>query len=310
MSIEVDRLRTDPVEAAKLMRLATYASCSVALLLIAIKSFAWLSTGSVAMLSSMVDSMLDAAASLVTLFAVRHSLTPADEEHRFGHGKAEPLAGLGQSAFIAGSAVFLLFQAGSRLFHPAPVIQSSLGIAVMIFSMVVTLGLVLFQRQVIRRTGSHAVGADSLHYLGDLLSNAAVILALILAGMFGWVYADPILAGLIAIFILHGAWQIFRGAYDHLMDREFPEEQREQIRRIVMRHPEVRDLHDLRTRTSGLSSFIQLHIEMDGQMTLLDAHRVADAVELELQTEFPGTEVIVHQDPAGINETRPDFSAP
>jgi len=300
---------TGGLAGARLMRAATYASMAVALILIAVKVGAWIATGSVAMLSSLIDSMLDAAASLLNLLAVRQALMPADKEHRFGHGKAEPLAGLGQAAFIAGSAVFLLFEATSRLIHPQPVAQGMLGIAVMIFSIVLTALLVGFQRFVIRRTGSMAIGADSLHYLSDLVTNLSIIVALVLAFQFGITLADPLFAMAIGFYILYSAWQIFRQAYDHLMDREFPDAMREQIRTIVMRHPDVRALHDLRTRAAGTSSFIQMHIEMDAAITLLQAHAIADEVEAELLAAFPDTEVIIHQDPAGVMETRPHFAA-
>jgi ferrous-iron efflux pump FieF len=293
----------------RLMRLATYASVLVAFVLIGAKLFAWLGTDSVAMLSSLVDSVLDAVASLLNLLAVRQSLTPADKEHRFGHGKAEPLAGLGQAAFIAGSAVFVLFEAATRLFHPQAVGQGSVGVMVMLFSVALTLALVLFQRLVIRRTGSMAIGADFLHYISDLLTNLSVIAALVLSAQFGWSFADPLFAGVIALFILHSAWQIFHRAYDHLMDREFPDDVRASIRRLVMEHPQVRALHDLRTRSSGTSSFIQMHLELDSGITLAEAHRISDEVEDTLLKFFPGAEVIIHQDPAGLDEKQPRFAA-
>jgi len=291
------------------MRLATYASVVVAFVLIGAKLFAWLGTGSVAVLSSLVDSILDAVAALLNLLAVRQALTPADAEHRFGHGKAEPLAGLGQAAFIAGSAVFLLFEAATRLLHPQPVTQGTVGIAVMVVSVVLTLALVLFQRLVVSNTASMAIGADALHYLADLLTNVSVIVALILSERFGFTYADPLFAGGIGLAILYGAWQILRRAYDHLMDREFPDERRAEIRRIALKHPMVRALHDLRTRSSGTSSFIQMHLELDADISLAEAHRISDEVEASLLQSFPGAEVIIHQDPAGLEERKPHFAA-
>ena len=200
-----------------LMRWATYAAMAVALVLILVKIAAWLATDSVAMLSSLVDSILDAAASMLNLLAVRQALMPADKEHRFGHGKAEPLAGLGQAAFIAGSAVFLLFEATTRLIHPQPVAQGTLGVGVMVFSILLTAALVGFQRFVIRRSGSMAIGADSLHYLSDLATNLSIIAALVLAYQFGITIADPLFALGIGLYILYSAWRIFRLAYDHLM---------------------------------------------------------------------------------------------
>ena len=297
-------------ERARMMRLAGYASVGVAFLLIGAKVAAYLLTGSVALLSSLLDSLLDAGASLVNLYAIRQSLTPADREHRFGHGKAEPLAALGQTAFIAGSAAFLAFQAVGRLIAPVPVQHGEIGIAVMVFSIVATLLLVTYQRRVIRRTGSFAVRADSLHYLGDLFVNASVIVALLLSAGWGWHIADPLFAIGIAAYILYTAWQIFRGALDMLMDRELADEVRGRIRKIALNHPRVMSVHDLRTRAAGRSIFVQMHLEMDPEMLLREAHEVADAVELAIMAEFPGAEVIIHEDPAGIEEPRKPFERP
>jgi ferrous-iron efflux pump FieF len=289
------------------MRLATYASVATAGVLIVVKMAAWLYTDSVSLLSTLIDSLLDAAASIVNLLAVRHALVPADREHRFGHGKAEPLAALGQSTFIAGSAIFLVFEAVQRLYAPRPIGHIDTGIAVMVFAIVVTFVLTRFQAYVVRRTGSIAVQADSLHYVGDLLVNGAVIVALLLVSQFGWLYADPLFGLGIAGYILYNAWKIARGALDMLMDRELPDDARARIKAVALAHPEVRSLHDLRTRTSGRQTFIQLHLEIDGDMALRDAHQVADTVEQELQAAFPDAEVIIHQDPYGIEEERKSF---
>lgn len=304
---EVAATRAAPEDAARLMRLATWASVAVALALIGAKLAALWMTGAVAMLSSLVDSMLDAGASTVNLLAVRHALQPADREHRFGHGKAEAIGSLGQAAFIAGSAAFVLFQAAERLLHPQPVDETATGVAVMAFSIALTGALVLFQRGVMRRTGSLAVAADSLHYLADLFGNLAVIAALLLAGLLGWLWADPAFAALIALYLLWGAIQVFRAARDQLMDRELPDEQRARIREIVTRHPEVLAMHDLRTRSSGLRTFIQLHLELAPEMTLRRAHVISDEVEAEVQAAFPEAEVIIHQDPHGVEEARAVF---
>jgi ferrous-iron efflux pump FieF len=298
--------RIGPAE-ERLMRLATYAAVAVATILILGKFGAYLLTGSVSMLSTLIDSLLDVAASLVNLVAVRHALTPADREHRFGHGKAEALAGLGQSAFIAGSAVFLLVQAGDRLYHPHPLENGAFGIGVMLVSMALTAVLVVFQRHVIRRTRSIAISADSLHYAGDVAVNLAVLLALLLSMRFGWHLADPLFALAIGGYIIFNAWQIARAAYDVLMDRELPDAERERIKEIARAHPQVRDLHDLRTRMSGRNSFIQFHLEMDGAMTLTEAHELADEVEAAILREFPGAEVIIHEDPEGVAEARARF---
>ena len=284
------------------MRRATYASTATALLLVLVKAGAWVLTDSISLLSTLVDSLLDVAASAVNLFAVRQALTPADRNHRFGHGKLEPLAAMGQAAFVTGSAVFLVFAAGQRFVAPRPVQDGEVGIAVMLVSIAATLALVAYQRSVVRRTGSLAIRADSLHYLGDLLVNAAVIVALLVWMRTGWTWIDPAFALAIAAYILVTAARIFTGAYDMLMDRELPQDDRERIVEIVRQHPQVIGMHDLRTRASGPQSFIQLHLELDGRMNLYQANVIADTVETDLRNAFPDAEVIIHQDPHGVDD--------
>jgi ferrous-iron efflux pump FieF len=296
------------VEADRLKRLAATASVAVATLLIVAKAAAWLTTGSISLLSTLIDSSLDLAASLVNLIAIRQALQPPDKEHRFGHGKAEPLAGLAQAGFVCGSAGFLLVQAGERLVRPAPISNSEVGYAVIALSIALTIGLVLYQRFVVRRTGSLAISADSLHYGADLLTNMSVIVALVLSTQLGWIWADPLIAIAIGMFILRSAWQILKQSLNLLMDRELPDEDRERIRRIASSHPEVIDIHDLRTRSSGTHVFIQFHLEMDGNMTLFDAHAIADQVMGELEQEFPDAEVLIHEDPHGVSEQRASFT--
>ncbi len=288
----------------KLMVAATYASVSVAVVLIAAKLGAWLFTDSVALLSSLADSVLDAAASLVNLLAVRSALQPADREHRFGHGKAESLAGLAQAAFIAGSGVFLLLESVERLITPRAVDHGLIGIAVMGFSIVLTVALVGFQIYVVKRTNSIAIAADQLHYRIDILVNFAVIVSLLLASIGGWRLADPLFAILIVAYMGSGAYKILRQSLKDLMDTEFDEADRTRIRDIVLAHPDVRDIHDMRTRSSGPDAFIQLHIEMDGDLSLLAAHEISDQVMLNVEKAFPNAEVLIHQDPEGVEERR------
>ncbi len=302
-------LSKDPAETAKLLRLATYASISVALILIVAKLIAWGLSDSVSLLATLIDSVLDALASLINLIAVRHALTPADKEHRFGHGKAEALAGLSQSMFIAGSAGFLLLEAGRRLISPIAVESVGVSMLVMVFSIIATLLLLSFQAHVIRKTNSTAIRADALHYRTDLLVNASVILALWLS-VKGWAGFDALFACAIAIYILYSAWEIITVSYDHLMDRELPDEQREEIERLVLQHKSARGLHDLRSRHSGTVTFIQLHLELDDDLSLLEAHKISDEVELCLLEAFPGSEIIIHIDPQSVvgREAMADFS--
>ncbi|MCK9993919.1 MAG: ferrous-iron efflux pump FieF [Alphaproteobacteria bacterium] len=295
-----------PARTARLMRLATYASVGVAAILIIVKTGALYATGAAVMLATLVDSILDGAASLLNLLAVRHSLQPADAEHRFGHGKAEALAGLGQAAFIGGSAVFLGFEAVQRIASPEPVVQTGIGIAVTLFALALTIVLVAFQRYVSRASGSIAVGADAMHYASDVMLNLGVIAGLILSGQFGLVYGDPLIALAIAGWIGYSAMQIFRAAYDQIMDRELPDEDRKKVRAIALAHKEVLDIHDVRSRLAGITPFIQLHLEMQPYLSLHDAHLIADQVEAKVKEAFPGAEVIIHQDPAGF-EKNPAF---
>ncbi len=288
-----------PQETARLLRLATYASISVATILIVAKLIAWGLSDSVSLLATLIDSVLDALASLINLIAVRHALTPADKEHRFGHGKAEALAGLSQSMFIAGSAGFLLLEAGRRLISPIPVEAVGTGIAVMLFSIIATLLLLGFQQHVIRKTNSTAIKADALHYRTDLLVNASVIAALWLSAQ-GWDGFDALFACAIGIYILYSAWEIIALSYDHLMDRELPDEQREEIKQLVLQHKSARGLHDLRSRHSGTMTFIQLHLELDDDLSLLEAHRISDEVEASLMEAFPESEIIIHIDPQSV----------
>ncbi|BBK29783.1 ferrous-iron efflux pump FieF [Stella humosa] len=290
----------DPAITARLLRRAVIASTAVAASLILVKTVAYIATDSVSLLSSLIDSLLDLAASLVNMLAVRHALTPADDEHRFGHGKAEPLAGLAQAGFIAGSAVLLFVEAARRLAAPEPVTNTGVGVAVMVFSILASLALVTYQRHVVRRTGSVAIGADSLHYQSDLLLNGAVIVSLLASRWLTLPWLDPLFGIAIGAFILWSALQIVRLSTTQLMDRELPDAEREQIRAIALAHPDVRDVHDLKTRAAGPQAFVQIHIELDGDMTLRRAHAIADAVEAAIRHEFPHAEVIIHQDPAGL----------
>lgn len=297
-------LTADPAQTARLMRRATYASVFTATMLIVGKLAAALLTGSVSVLASLMDSMMDVAASIINLLAVHYSLQPPDREHRFGHGKAEPLAGLVQAAFIAGSAVFLILHAVDRLLHPQPIRDALIGVGVLLFAMVATGALLLFQRYVIRHTQSTAIRADALHYATDLLTNAATIVALGLA-MLGWPSMDPIFAIGIALYILYSAGHIGYESIQLLMDHELPPEVHARIKEIIRAHPQVRGMHEVRTRRSGQTYFIQLHLMMDDHLPLVEAHRVADEVEATLLAVFPNADVLIHEDPSSESPPQP-----
>jgi len=294
-------------EQGRLMRLASFASVGAALLLIALKFGAFLETGSVSLLSTLFDSALDAAASIVNLIAVRHALVPPDAEHRFGHGKAEPLASLVQVAFILGSSIVLLTEVVDHFVTPQQVTAPEVGIGVMVISLIVTGLLVLFQRHVVRSTGSIAIKSDQTHYASDFLVNGSVIVALVLSAYFDRWWIDPAMGLVIAIYIASSAIKVGKTALDMLMDREMDEADRTRIMEIARAHPQVLNLHDLRTRAAGRDRFIQFHLELDGSLSLSDAHRISDAVETEVRAAFPGAEVIIHEDPAGVVEQRATF---
>jgi len=290
----------------RLRRWATYASVSVALVLILLKFAGYVVTGSVSLLSSLLDSTTDLMASVITLLGVRIALMPPDLAHRFGHGKAEPLAALAQAAFVLGSAVFLIIEAVSRLIEPRPIEQGEVGIAILLVSILLTFGLVMFQRHVVRRTASVAIGADRLHYVGDLLTNSLVIVALVLTDLTGWSQIDSLIAFLIAGILLRGAFDIASTSLNMLMDRELPEADRERIAALVRAHPRCLGLHDLRTRQDGSGRFIELHLEVDGSLTVKTAHDIAHEIEDSIRRAFPDAEVLIHEEPAGLEDDRLD----
>lgn len=290
-------MRPQQATTANLMRWATYASVATASILIVVKVIAWFMTDSISILATLIDSSLDILASVINLLAVRHALQPADDEHRFGHGKAEALSGVGQALFIAGSAIFLLLQAAGRLFHPQQTIQAfDVGISVMVFSIIATVMLLSFQHYVIRKTNSTAIKADALHYKTDLLVNTSVIIALLLS-VYGSAYFDAIFGIGIAIYILYSAWHIVIESIDLLMDHEIEPDQRQQIVTLIETHPNAIGYHDLRTRRSGNTVFVQFHLELDQQQSLLSAHAIADQLEQQISQLFDQTEVIIHEDP-------------
>jgi ferrous-iron efflux pump FieF len=290
-----------------LQRAAGYASLSVALTLVGVKVWAWLATESVSILSSLVDSFLDVLASGITVIAIRLAMRPPDSEHRFGHGKVEGLAALAQAIIITLSAIFVLLEATERLFEPRPISNPESGIAVMLLSIVMTLGLLAFQRRVIRRTGSLAISADALHYRSDLFANMSVAIAIPLAAWTEWTIVDPLIGIAIACYILWTTYDIASSALDVLIDRELPKDQREHIETIARRHPDVRGFHDLRTRSGGSSYIIQFHLELDPAISLLNTHLILDDVEESIRKDYPECEIIVHADPLGFKERRDEF---
>lgn len=281
----------------KLMRMATYFSVATAIIIIIVKVTAWIYTDSLSLLASLADSVLDVITSLINLFAVHYALQPADEDHRFGHGKAEDIAAFAQSAFITGSALFIVIQAIGRSIAPQPLQNENIGIIVMLIATVFTLALILFQKYVISKTNSSVIKADCLHYSTDIAVNGVVILSLIASMFMDIGVIDTIASFVIAAYIFKGAWSVGRTAFDNLMDKEMPDSDKEKIIECIFTNKHVKGIHDLRTRVSGVKNFIQFHVELDGNMMLKDADKIADDIEKNLENKFPNTEVIVHQDP-------------
>ncbi|PQP02882.1 MULTISPECIES: cation diffusion facilitator family transporter [Pseudomonas] len=287
---------TTPTDHARLLRLATRASVAVACTLIVAKAIAWWLSGSVSMLAGLTDSALDGITSLLNLLAVHYALRPADEDHRYGHGKAESLAGMAQALFIGGSAVLITLQAIERLKHPEPVGAPWLSIGVIVFSLVLTVALLIVQHRVIKATGSNAVRADSLHYRSDLLLNGSILVALVLAG-FGWHQVDPWFGLGIAAYILWSAIHIARESFAVLMDEELPPDVSQHMLELACSVPGVLGAHDLRTRISGNHWFVQLHLELPGELTLSVAHGISDQAADAIHAAYPRAEVLVHADP-------------
>ena len=304
-----------PHREEKLLRQVTIASVSVAIMLIALKLVAAISTNAISMMASLIDSTMDLFASLVTLIAVRIALQPPDEDHRFGHGKAEPLAALAQATFIAGSGAFLLLEAVQRLIRPQSIETVDLGIAVMIVSMMATGVLLLFQRHVIRVTQSPAIKADATHYGSDFLVNAATIAALWLAHQ-GIHWIDPIFGASVGGFILVSAWLVGSKAMDQLMDREVLDGSEALIHSIAVGHPRVQAADHIRTRMAGRTMIIQLYIYLQNDLDLARAHVIGDQVSERIQEKFPGADILIHEEPyhgqdqntASQNDVRPEPS--
>ncbi len=282
-----------------LTRSAAIASVCMALFLLGLKAFASWHTGSVAMLGSLADTSLDLLASLVTLYGVRIAATPADHDHRFGHGKAEAIAALFQVALITLSAAGIGWRAVHRLTEGQRTADAEFGIAVSLIAIAATFALLAYQRHVIARTGSVAIRADNVHYQSDLLLNLSVIAALVLDQYLGLAGADPVFGIVIALWLAWGAFKASSLAIDQLMDKEWPEEKRERFLAAAAEHPDLRGIHDFRTRRSGSRDFVQFHMYVAPDMTVAEAHDVMDAVEARIARDFPGVEVLIHLDPEG-----------
>ncbi len=299
--------KLDTQKRGRLTRAASYASLTVALTLVFAKLWAWQATDAISILSSLADSFLDVLASAITFVAILYALTPADREHRFGHGKTEGLAALAQAVIIAFSALYVWYEALHRLLAPEPVLQPINGLTVIIGSTLLTLALLSFQRLVIRRTGSVAIQADALHYRTDVIVNLSVAIAIPIASWTDWTIIDPLVGIGVAAYLMWSAYGIATKSMGILLDREIPEAERRRIREIALENPAVKGFHDLRTRSGGSRYIIQFHLELDPKTSLVDTHIILDAVENKIRKEFKGCELIVHADPVGFPEHRDRF---
>lgn len=293
-------------ESDKLKKAAAISSISLALALCLAKGLAVFYTGSLAVLSSMVDSLSDIFASLVTFFAVKISVRPASITYRYGYGKVEALSALFQAGFIAISGIYILYDAILRLAHPVALTQTDFGLAIMIISLVLTLVLVAFQRWVAKKTNSQAILADSMHYSVDIMTNSSIIISLIAIHFWQIYWVDTAIAGLISVYLLYNAYDLSKDAVSLLLDRELSDDIRENVRKIACSHPLHPAIHDLRTRNLGGTYMFELHLELDGNLDLTTAHRYGDEVEALILKAYPNSQIIIHLDPCGITEDRLD----
>ena len=292
-----------------LKKLKTFAACasiSVSVTLSVIKAGAAIVTGSLSVLSSMVDSLTDVISSSISLVAVKFANKPLTEHHRYGYGKAESVSALIQAAFIAGSGGFIFYDGICRLMKPEPLKQTAVGLWIMGISIVLTVGLIAFQAAVVKKTKSQAIEADSAHYTVDLLTNGAIILSLLVVRYLNWQWFDCATAVAISIYLLWNAGHIAVKALEEITDHEVDDDIKQKIVDLALSVPEVKGYHDFRTRVSGLRMFIEIHLELDGDLTLSQSHDISDQVEAKILAAFPMSQIIVHQDPYGLHEKRLD----
>lgn len=295
----IDEKQAQQNQYKSLVNMAAFLATATALVLLGLKLYAWFVTDASSMLASATDSLLDLFASLMNVVILRFALAPPDSEHKFGHGKAESLAGLVQSAFVLGSALLLMINGIDRIITPKQIVHTEVGMIISVVAIVLTLFLVLVQRYVIKRTGSVAISADALHYQSDLLLNFGVLLALFLSQGY-WLRADGVFTVLVGVYLLVGALKIVWLSVKHLMDHELDEDDITTIKTIVEKHRQAKGLHDLRTRQSGNIRFIQFHLELDDQLSLLEAHTIGESIEKEIETLLSPCEVFIHHDPVSV----------
>lgn len=269
----------------------------ISCILLAVKAYGWAVTGSLSILSSLLDSTLDLIISLLNMFAVIYAAKPPDKDHRFGHNSIEDIVGLIQSTFIATSGLFILYEAVNRFISATPITHYQTGIIVMLISLLGSLIIVSYQKFIFYKTKSIVIEADMLHYLTDFLVNGAIIVSLLLVSRTGFVILDPILASIIAIYIIFTAIKIGKRAFNGLMDHELTHDEKSKIKDLIKQDPDIKGSHEFKTRRSGSRVFIQLHIELDHKLSLKEGHDIGHRLEQKLKTLWPQTEIIIHTDP-------------
>ena len=297
----LDKKNTD-----KLKNRAATASIILAFALSLLKLLATILSGSLAVLSSMIDSLSDVLGSGITFVAVKYSARPATKAHRYGYGKAEAVSAFIQALFVAGSGLFVIYDAIMRFKHPRIIEDTPLAIGIMLTSLVATLFLISYQKHVAKLTQSQAIAADSAHYVVDILTNLSIIISLTIVNFFEIYWFDTLTAFAIALYLLWNAYQLAKTALATLLDHELSEEVRSNIQNIIAKHDFVQGFHDLRTRDSGNDYLVEIHLELDGNLSLFEAHRLSDIIESDILKEYPNAQIIIHQDPAGICEDRLD----
>lgn len=292
----------------RLKRLAATLSVSLAVALCFLKIFGSIYTGSLAILSSLIDSLADVFASSLSFVAIKFSTRPASLEHRYGYGRAESISALAQSAFIAGSGLFVMYDGITRIINPAPLEQTDFGIMVMTISLLATLALIAFQKYVTKKTASPAIKADSAHYTVDVLTNLSIIISLLVVKFLGINWFDILTAFVISAYLIFNAYKLAAEAVSALTDRELSPEIRQKVIDIVNNSDGIKGYHDFRSRDLGGTYFFEIHLELDGNLTLNITHQLTDKVEEAIKRQFPEAQVIIHQDPYGLRENRLDYT--
>ncbi len=292
----------------RLKKLAASASVSLAFLLICLKLVAFLRTDSLSIFSSFIDSLTDLFASLISFAAVYFSTKPASQNHRYGYGKSEALSALLQAIFVAVSGIFVIFDGIKRFIYPVEITQTSFGIWIMLFSIFATCILVSFQAYVAKKTNSLAIKADMAHYTVDFLTNSSVVLSLLIVHFLGFVYFDILTALFISGYLLYNAYSLAKESIEQLTDKELSTEIRENVKNLVENSNGIHGMHDFRTRSLGDIYYFEFHIELDGTISLNEAHELTRFVEQKILEIYPNSQILIHQDPLGVRENRFDYT--